>query len=324
MLNLYTIDNAILKVLPREEVHRNLDKLVWLDLHYPTDEEEEFAESLFKIDIPTRDEMHEIEPSSRLYIENGSLYTTTTIITKADTLEPETHAITFMLTGNCLITVRYSDPKPFQIVLSPHSTITTGDKGNTIFAKLLNAIINRLADILEGIGHNIDTTTSEIFRANSPKNAAQKPNLEEILCKIGVNGDLVSKTRESLISITRLISFIGQTPFFKNTPEEHLHIETMLHDIHALNDHADFLSSKLTFLLDATLGKISIEQNSIIKIFSVAAVIFLPPTLVASIYGMNFDFMPELKWHIGYPLALTLMLISAVLPYLFFRKKGWL
>jgi magnesium transporter len=129
---------------------------------------------------------------------------------------------------------------------------------------------------------------------------------------------LISKARESLVSLGRLLLFFNETPRPKS------HMKTVLNDLTSLSDHASFLSTKVNFLLDATLGLINIEQNGIIKIVSVAAVVFLPPTLVASVYGMNFDVMPELKWVLGYPFAVVLMISSAVLPYVFFKRKGWL
>ena len=147
---------------------------------------------------------------------------------------------------------------------------------------------------------------------------SKQSNFDKILRRVGRCSDLVSKTRESLVSLGRLLSF------FNETPKPELHTKTVLSDLASLSDHASFISTKVNFLLDATLGLINNEQNGIIKIVSVAAVVFLPPTLVASVYGMNFEVMPELKWVLGYPFAVFLMISSAVLPYVFFKRKGWL
>jgi magnesium transporter len=323
MLNLYIAKDKSLQLTPFLEDYTNIENLVWVDLFCPTGEEEKFAEELLKISIPTRDEMHEIELSSRLYQENDALYCTANILTKTDTDAPETHAITFIITKKCLITVRYSDPRAFRLVLSHHDV---GHTGNTVFAALFEGVIDRLADILENIGRNIEAMNHSIFlpRMNADERKKSKPDLEEVLRKIAINGDLVSKTRESLIGIMRLMNYISNTSFLKPKSKEIDHIKNMMQDIVALNDHADFLSNKVTFLLDATLGMISIQQNTIIKIFSIATVVSLPPTLVACIYGMNFEHMPELKWVTGYPLAIAMMLVSALLPYWFFRRKGWL
>lgn len=165
-----------------------------------------------------------------------------------------------------------------------------------------------------------------MFR-NKTRNVTRKArDLQSMIERIGKKGDLLSLARESLVTINRLASFhqTAEGGDARTTKELKLALKTVQRDAMALSDHAAFLSAKINFLLDATLGLINLEQNAIIKIFSVAAVVFLPPTLVASIYGMNFDFMPELSWQIGYPLALVLMVLSAVLPYLFFKRKGWL
>ena len=148
--------------------------------------------------------------------------------------------------------------------------------------------------------------------------------LQSSIRKIGAKGDLIGMLRESLATISRLLShYTGVTA---EAPNKALRIKlsALGRDVYSLNDHAGFLSGKMNFLLDATLGMINLEQNQIIKIFSIAAVVFLPPTLVASVYGMNFRFMPELDWIYGYPVAITLMIVTGIIPLLYFKKKGWL
>lgn len=318
MLTAYTAPNTSAPITDQQQILASFDKILWLDMDKPTREEELFAEKLLGASIPTREEMHEIELSSRLYIEQGNIFTTASIVTKAGELDPEINAITFAIIGQRLVTIRYSDPKPFRLFINAYNK-GEYQTGIDIFAALQESIVNRMADILEMTAHHIDDISSLLFRRN--KAAVPKTNYDDVLRNIGVHGDLVSKARESLVSIMRLVSFVSQTMAFA---EKSAHFQTLLRDIQALNDHAAFMNSKISFLLDATLGMVSIEQNSIIKIFSVAAVIFLPPTLVASIYGMNFHFMPELDWHFGYPMAIGLMLLSAFIPYKFFKKKGWL
>ncbi len=328
MLKLYIMQNEVVVPVSIEDVMGCIPKLVWIDLLCPTEEEENLVEKLIATSIPTRDEMQEIELSSRLYQKNGIVYATATIVTQADTPEPEMHAVTFVISGQCLITVRYSDPQPFKVFLGRTSIVSADTyHGNTVLAGLMEAIVDRMADILENVGHSIDDMTKKIFRPHLQGDDArskEKPELDEMLRQVGIRGDLISKTRESMISINRLLGFVLQTAYFKSGSEENSRVQSILRDIHALSDHASFLSNKVNFLLDAILGMISMEQNGIIKIFSVAAVVFLPPTLVASIYGMNFDIMPELKWHLGYPFSIGLMILSAYLPYKFFRRKGWL
>ena len=301
---------------------------VWYNLTDPTKAEDDFVESCLGIDIPTRAEMDDIEPSARLYNEDGAEFMTITALYNSDTDEPQKTPITFVLRNNQLVTVRYADPKPFRLferlVTRPTNNVYTS--GEKVMLGLIEAIIDRLAQLLETTGDEIDQISREVFR-NKTRNVTRKArDLQEIIERIGKKGDVLTLARESLVSIARLSSFhqTYENGNPKTARELRQELKVMQRDAAALSDHAAFLSGKINFLLDATLGLINLEQNQIIKIFSVAAVVFLPPTLVASIYGMNFNFMPELAWPISYPLALVLMVFSAILPYLFFKRKGWL
>src|SRR3569833_474396 len=191
---------------------------------------------------------------------------------------------------------------------------------------LIEAIIDRLAQLLETTGDEIDQISREVFRNKTTNVTRKARDLQEIIERIGKKGDILTLARERLVSIARLSSFHQPcaTTISKLAKDLRQELKVLQRDAAALADHAAFLNSKISFLLDATLGLINLEQNQIIKIFSVAAVVFLPPTLVASVYGMNFDIMPELHFEFGYPMAIILMIISAVLPYLFFKRKGWL
>lgn len=304
------------------------DALCWVDLNHPTAEEEASVEAHLGVNIPTRDEMGEIELSNRFYIEGEALYATATILSKSDSETPEAHPVTFVLTPHYLVTVRYSDPYAFRVAGSRAAQgIGTEHVPQTMLLVLLEAIVNRLADVLEESGHQIDEVGKTIFRPHQKmrkQRQISKPDYEEVLRQIGIYDDRISKLRESLLSISRLLGFVAQSAQVKNGSDMHVRMLELQRDIPALADHATFLSNKISFLLDATLGLISIEQSGIIKIFSVAAVIFLPPTLVASIYGMNFDFMPELSQPYGYPLALCAMVVSALLPCLYFKYRKWL
>ena len=157
------------------------------------------------------------------------------------------------------------------------------------------------------------------------RGADRSRTYNDILKTIGRKGDLTSKVRESLVSIGRLLLFLAnEADGMRWAKDMRAQLKAMQRDVQSLSDHATYLTNKITFLLDAMLGVVSLEQNNIIKIFSVAAVVFMPPTLVASIYGMNFKHMPELDWEFGYPIAIVLMLVAAVLPYFFFKWKKWL
>lgn len=328
MLHCYTISQNSLREISLKEAETHPEKLVWIDLLSPTPEEEEFTETLLQADVPTRDEMHEIELSSRLFIEKDALYATAVVIHRADTDEPQSRNVTFMFKDNFLVTVRYCDPQPFNTFCAWASRENIEHyKGTSIFTGLVDAIIGRAADILENAGRNIDEITKAIFRPQfKSKNARNKstPDFDDMLRRIGICGDRLSRIQESLVSMKRSLSYVLETPWFPPSSDEYARINTVLRDINALNEHVTFLSNKVFFLLDAVMGMTTIEQNRIIKIFSVVAVAFLPPTLIASIYGMNFRFLPELNWAAGYPLALTAMVLSAAVPLMIFRKKGWL
>ena len=297
---------------------------LWVDLLEPTIEEEQAVERFLAIDVPTHEEMREIETSNRLYEEDGALYMTATVVARIDTDRPETAAVTFILAHNKLVTKRYHDTLPFRRYIA-HLPRQSGVSGSAaaVLAGLLEAVIQRSADILERVGAELDDTSAGIFAQRRNGDNVSR-DMRAVMKRIGRSGDLVSKSRESLVSLGRFLSFVQQSATLPLPQELRSRFRTLTRDVTALSDHASFLNTKTSFLLEATLGLINSEQNDIIKIFSVAAVVFLPPTLIASIYGMNFHFIPELSWHLGYPLALLAMVASAILPYWFFKRRGWL
>lgn len=302
--------------------------LVWIDLLNPTTEEDKLVEAQLGLTIPTRDEMEEIESSSRLYQEDGAEFMTVTALANLDTDEAKKTPVTFIVKGPTLITVRYADPRPIlnYVLRAQRPNAVSCQTGELVMLGLIEALIDRMADSLERTGNDVDVISGEVFR-NKASNATKKTgHLQSVIERIGRQGDLLTMIRESLVSIARLASYHtaldgGASRIAK---ESRTRLKIIQRDVSSLGEHAAFLSNKINFLLDATLGLINLEQNQIIKIFSVAAVVFLPPTLVASIYGMNFDFMPELQWLLGYPWAIFLMIISAVLPFVYFKRKGWL
>jgi len=300
------------------------DEFLWADLFEPTADEEKAVETLLTVDVPTRDEMKEIETSNRLYEENGAVYMTATVASKLDTPTPESSAITFILVNGRLITNRYAEPTPvkrfMQVVERSPAACTSAP---TLLAGLLEAFVERIADLLERVQADLDAVSHAIFpRIDGLKASSQ--DLRSLIQRIGVAGELVSKARESLVSFQRLLTYLPQTVAVSLSQDQRGRFHSTLRDVQSLSDHATFLGAKISFLLDAVLGLINLEQNNIIKIFSVAAVMFLPPTLVASIYGMNFHHMPELDKFWGYPFALLAMVGSAVVPYIYFRRRGWL
>jgi magnesium transporter len=300
---------------------------VWIDLFEPTHREEQLVERLSGHAIPTLEEMAEIEQSSRLYEDNGAIYMTATVLSGLDENDPVATPISFVLTNKYLITVRYADPKPFR-VFAAHIARQPELLGNAMetLVKLLDAIVDRMADSLEQVASEIELVSKRVFRRSADERGKRIPalKLEALLVRIGGCQDLLSKARETAGSTARLLTFVAACSHFRGNTEQRDHIRSLSEDVDSLIDHSGFLSNNITFLLDASLGLINIEQNAILKIFSVASVILLPPTLVGAIYGMNFEHMPELKWVFGYPMAVTFMLMSAVLPYLYFRRRGWL
>ena len=300
------------------------DEAVWIDLVSPTTPEDKLVEELLGVAVPTREEMQEIEVSSRLYVENGARYMTATLMCQSDTASPKTTPVTFILSGHRLVTVRYDDPRPFAIVEHRLSRNCPAKiNGEMVLVDLLDAVIDRSADILERIGSEVDQISRTIFEPDDDRVDTSEYN--DILKGLGRKGDLTSKVRESQVSIGRLVLFLANEAETMRWPKDaRAQVNSMQRDVVSLSDHSTYLTNKITFLLDALLGSVTIQQNNVIKLFSVAAVVFMPPTLVASIYGMNFRHMPELDWYFGYPLALALMVAAAVGPYFFFKWKKWL
>src|SRR3954451_7349447 len=325
MLSVYVPHGKSLERVPLESGASIPDNAVWIDLVSPTSDEDKQVERHIGVAVPTREEMQEIEVSSRLYVENGARYMTATLMCQSDTATPKTTPVTFILSGHKLITVRYDEPKPFALVNNKLARACPANvSGESVMMELLDAVIDRAADILERAAADIDRVSHDIFEPEG-RRTDRNITYRYILKTIGRKGDLTSKVRESLVSIGRLVLFLANEADAMKWPKEmRSQLKSMQRDVASLSDHATYLGNKVTFLLDAMIGVMSVEQNNIIKLFSVAAVVLMPPTLIASIYGMNFKHMPELEWTFGYPMAIVLMLIAAVLPYWFFKWKRWL
>ncbi|MBP2292198.1 magnesium transporter CorA family protein [Azospirillum rugosum] len=303
---------------------------VWIDLLRPDEAERAHVGAATGCDLPTREEMKEIEASSQLYMEGDAVYLTSSVIARADTPHPEQGEITFVLTPRHMITVRFTEPRSVatfaaRTMRQPELLASAEDA----LLGILDAVIDRVADVLELIGGRIDGLSTRIFTESLDSNgfgqAAKKPDeLQDVLRGIGRAGDLTHKVRDSLAGLDRLVAFLTSVSAGRLTKEQKAALKTLSRDLRSLNEHAGFLAHEANFLLDATLGLINIEQNAIIKIFSVVAVALMPPTLIASAYGMNFHHMPELDWDFGYPMAIVMMVLSAVVPLWYFRRRGWL
>ena len=309
----------------RAEPAPPLAEAVWIDLLRPTPAEMEAAAAAAGIALPTREAMEEIEPSSRLYHEGGAAYMTAILPAGADGDQPAMAPVGFVLTPRQLVTLRFHEPRPFTTFpgRAQQAPVACTD-GRGALLGLLDDIVDRLADILERAGRDLDALSDAIF-ATSDAPEGTTGDHQRALKAIGRMGRFLSKIRDSLGSLQRLMGFLDQriAQGEADAPARGL-IETLSRDVQALEQQAEFHAQTVTLLLDATLGLINIEQSNIIKTFSVVAFVLLPPTLIASIYGMNFERMPELGWRLGYPLALAAMVVSAILPYLYFKRRGWL
>ena len=326
MLRVFEIADACLK---RRQLELAAPVVVpetslWLDLYAPTAEETRAAEAFLGVTLPTKEEMEEIEASSRVYVEDDGLFMTTSIVSKTETEYPESASVTFVLAKNRLLTIRYSEPMPFN-TFPARAERQSGmwSTADYLLVGILEAIVDRTADILERVGADVDSLSRESFDKPRHNQALEHKDFQQLLVRLGRQNDLIGKVRESLIGFSRILTFLTQT--FEGRPggkELRSYNKTITRA--SLADHTNFLSNKVTFLLDAILGMINLEQNRIIKILSVATTIFLPPTVMASIWGMNFVHMPELGWTWGYPTALGAIIVSAVIPAIFFKWRGWL
>ncbi|RYC17888.1 magnesium transporter CorA family protein [Ciceribacter ferrooxidans] len=322
-------EEAVTEITAADDaVAASVTPVLWYDLVSPTQAESRHVEQALGLAIPTRDEMEEIELSARLYQEDGAEFMTLTALTNLDGDTPAKTPVTFILKGGTLVTVRYADPKPFLAFV--HRALRVNAQaygcGEEVMLGIVESIVDRMADVLERIGNEIDGISREVFRGKATPSTKKTKDLQSLIEQLGQKGDFLGGVRESLVSISRLVAYHAalESPQRRPSKEVRQRVKMLQRDAVSLGDHATFLSGKVNFLLDATLGLINLEQNQIIKIFTVASVVFLPPTLVASVYGMNFNLMPELQWHLGYPWAILLMLLSAALPFLYFKRRGWL
>lgn len=325
MITAYRSSQDRLHKLDLSETH--LSEAIWIDLDCPSDAEEDAVEAALGLDIPTREDMQEIEVSSRIYREGGALFLTAQVVASHDGRDTEIGPVTFVVRPDRLVTVHYHHPgslKYFAEWAARHDTALAS--GLDTLLALLEAVVDRLADILEGEARKHDALSKAIFAAHRPSGRAE--TLPVVLQRIGRAEDLNGKINESLATLARLVGYLTASAEHPDgltlSAGEKPVARTLLQDIRSLREVAMAQADKVRFLLDATLGVINIRQSDVIKIFSVVAFVFLPPTLIASVYGMNFDVMPELKWTWGYPMALGLMVLSALLPYFLFRWKKWL
>jgi magnesium transporter len=299
----------------------------WIDLEEPTADEEKLVERCIEVEVPTQSELAEIEPSSRLYEQNGALYMTVSVLFGVVDGQPSTTPIGFVLTKERLVTIRYATPKPVR-AFTDHvrREPDLARDAATVLIRLLDAIIDRLADELESLADEIEKISSQVFAPDMKERRIPARRLTALLTQIGRAQTLLAKIRYSAVSTVRMLSFLGASnPLHdEGQAEVRNHLASLSTDVTALSEHANFISDNLIFLLDASLGLISVEQNAAMKVFSWVAVILMPPTLIAGIYGMNFRHFPELDLPYGYPMALGLMVLSAILPFALLKWLRWI
>lgn len=333
MLMVYTKQGDAIQCIEISGEQHLPEDAMWVDIVNPTPEESKSVVSQLGIHIPTQEEIWKNQVLNRFFRDNGFSYMTAAIITKINSPHPQTSTLTFVLGKKILVTLRHITPtsfKTFSDRLLQHSQYFVSS--DDIMEGLLEEIITRVAYNSEIVISELDLLSHDIFDMdvfdNNKKN--QSRNMNKVLKRLGKISDLNSMVNESLHSLNRMLVFFQKSQG-KNCADNDDHgkeigdaVSMLISDVDALTKQTAFLSDKITFLLDATLGMINVEQNLIIKIFSVVAVFFLPPTLISSIYGMNFHAMPELNWLLGYPFSISLMLTCALVSYLYFRRRGWL
>jgi magnesium transporter len=325
MLNLYEIVGHTL--VKTSDIGPITEATIWIDIVDPTPEEDRLVEAALGIDIPTRAEAREIETSNRLYAEKGAYFMTAFVMYDIEKINPGSSNVTFILAGNRLVTVRYVEPKAFPFYLS---RVERGDatcnSAPAILIGLLETMLHRQADLIERIQDDVDKMAQGLFELDGKQKRKNRGQRHEVYLKgTGRDADIIARTQECAISIERVLAYFNTAARDRgdhaSIPER---IESARRDNHSLIENMKFLQGRTSFLLEATLGMINTEQNQIIKLFSVMAVMLMPPTLIASVYGMNFKHMPELSFTYGYPMALGLMFLSGIVPFIYFKRKGWL
>ena len=330
MIRIYTqSDKGISRAVGLEESVNREDDIFWIDLLTPDAEELAFAEKICSLEMPTKDEMREIEATSRLYCEDGARFMTTTVLSRVETDEPIISEITFILKDKTLITIRHTDSYSFRVF--SHTLLRMQETNrDLVFIGLLETLVDRQADVLERFGTVLDALSKKVFgthhmRRKEKREDPDTDDLRDALEELGRVGDLITRQRDALVNLLRMITFAGNEDSCLSAHENlYVPLRPVSRDVNSLAEYASFLSNKINFMLDAVLGLINIEQNDIVKVFTITSIVFLPPTLVASIFGMNYKYIPGLDTEWGFWLSLGLMVIAAVLPLVIFKIKRYI
>ena len=320
MINVFVLQNGRLNQVPIDS-REDLEQVepVWVDLTDPTDDERAWVKAIYGVTLPGEDEVKDIEASARYYeAENGDLHLRTDFLLEEEDGPSRIVTVAFILARKMLFSVHTDDLPVFRLVrMRARSRPGSIADYMDVLLDLYATDAEYSADALEGIYQNLEEVSGRVLQEEfTDRDAA------DALSAIAHEEDLNGRIRRNMMDTRRAVSFLMRGRLLNSDQFEEA--RQILRDIESLDGHTSFLFDKINFLMDATVGFININQNKIIKIFSVASVAFLPPTLIASVYGMNFEILPELKWSFGYPWAVGLMLVSAVAPLLYFRRRGWL
>ncbi len=320
MINVFVLQNGRLSQVnidTRADLERAMP--IWVDLTDPNDEERDWVKSIYGVTLPDEDEVKDIEASARYYeADNGDLHLRSDFLLEEDEGESRVVTVAFILAKNMLFSMHSDDLPVFRLVRM-RARSRPGSIGDfkDVLLDLYATDVEYSADALEGIYQNLEEVSHSVLKKEfSDADAA------ESLSAMAREEDLNGRVRRNMMDTRRAVSFMMRGRLLSS--DQFDDARQILRDIESLDGHTAFLFEKINFLMDATVGFININQNKIIKIFSVASVAFLPPTLIASIYGMNFRILPELNWSFGYPFAIVLMFASAITPFWYFRKRGWL
>jgi magnesium transporter len=317
MLNMHTTAS--------DETGSRHDRTFWLDLLNPTSDEIARVGAESGIDIPSRESLQEIETSSRLRAQGKVLFVSMPLANQDDASGFVPVPLGFILSPHLLITIRFSALHAFTQV---EGHVKTGQHAGSaaVFVALIEGMVDLSADMLERLSSDLAALSAGAFGphgASRRRDRHGKHTLRENLNAVGIAGDHSSRIRQSLLGLQRIIGFVLQMAEDWLVPDLKTRLSTARQDLDSLVDFEAHLSAKTQFLLDAILGFINTEQNDIFRVLTIVSVVGIPPTLVASMYGMNFHDMPELSWRWGYPYGLTLIALSALLPILWFKLRGW-
>ena len=324
MLTIHDFANATFKPWPGEA--QLPEGATWLDANSPTPEETAFLLRALGVEPPTLAKMSEIETSSRFYRMGDSVCVTIPLPKRDSEGVGTQHPLALILTRKALLTVRYENLKPCQPeYLGAIGVDRTLSNPIGAMIAVIEAVVDHLADELELATARLDEYSHKIFTAAGARRRSglHGAQLKSLISVIGRKREYTSLMEETVLTLSRMTPFLESEVGAQLTPEARARLVRIASDVQSLSSHESRLSDKIQFLLDASLGLINVEQNDIFKVLTIVSVIGIPPTLIASMYGMNFKTIPEYDWAYGYPYVLTLIFLSAALPLLWFKLRGW-